>query len=196
MVTMTDTTRPIPEGAILIPKEARLAFKGEIFDVYQWPQEQFDGSIKTFEMIKRPDTVLIVPVTNDGKLWVMREEQPGRGVREMRLPGGRADVPGETVLEAARRECEEEIGVRFREWYHLETMQPENKIDWFIHVFVAKAPYETVPTRHEAGEKIEIYQVSYNEFLEKGLPVKRIRAFEECKTLDELFTRARRVDEK
>lgn len=193
---MTFPARPIPEGAILIPENATLAFKGEIFDVYQWPQEQFDGSIKTFEMIKRPDTVLIIPVNDDGKLWVIKEEQPGRGIRGMRLPGGRVDVPGKTVFEAAKRECEEEIGVRFKEWYYLESIQPERKIDWLIHIFLAKMPTETVPTRHEVGEKIEIFQASYEEFLKRGLSSKRIQVFEECATLDELFLKAQPLDER
>lgn len=185
--------RPIPEGAVLIPENAECAYKGELFDVYQWQQEMFDGSFEAFEMIKRPDTVLVVPVTNDGKIWVLREEQPHRGLIEMRLPGGRADVAGETVLQAAQRECEEEIGVRLKEWYYLESVQPERKIDWFVHVFLARKPYETVPTRHDNGEKIEVYQTTYENFLKEGNLKKPVRVFEECKTLDELTARARRV---
>lgn len=34
----------IPENAKLIPAEAECKFRGELFDVYQWPQEMFDGS--------------------------------------------------------------------------------------------------------------------------------------------------------
>ena len=185
--------RPIPEGAVLIPENAKCAYKGELFDVYRFPQKMYDGSTKIFEMLRRPDTVLVVPVTDDGKIWVIREEQPHRGLKEMRLPGGRADMPNETALQAAQRECEEEIGIRFKEWYYLESMQPERKIDWFVHVFVAREPYETVPTQHDNGEKIEVYQTSYEEFLEKGYSSKRIKAFEELKTLDDLMARARRV---
>ena len=193
---MTFPARPIPEGATLVPEQAELAYKGEIFNVYQWKQEMYDGSLETFEMLKRPDTVLIVPVTKDGKIWVIREEQPARGVQEMRIPGGRADIPGETVLEAAKRECEEEIGIRFKEWRYLESVQPERKIDWFVHVFLASEPYETVPTQHDAGEKIEVYEVSYAELLEKGLSSRDVKVFQKCRTLDELFSGAgQRVDE-
>jgi len=190
---MTLPARPIPEDAVLIPENATKVFTGDVFDVYQWPQKMYDGSTKTFEMIKRPDTVLIVPVSEDGKIWVIREEQPGRGWREIRLPGGRADVPGETTLQAAQRECEEEIGLRFADWSYLESSQPERKIDWYIHIFLAKNPSETVPARHDGGEKIEMYQVSYEEFLTQGRHAKRVQIFEECKTLDELLARAQQV---
>ena len=43
-----------------IPKDARCVFKGVIFEVWQWEQKMFDGSMATFERIKRPDTVVII----------------------------------------------------------------------------------------------------------------------------------------
>ena len=180
--------RPLPEEAVLVPENATKVFTGEIFDVYQWQQMRYDGTYATFEMLKRPDTVSVLPVTEDGKLWVMREEQPRLGVRECYLPGGRMDVPGESVLDAAKRECEEEIGVRFKTWRYIESIQPEKKIDWFIHLFIATDPYETVPTRHDAGEKIEIFQTTYEEYREKGLSkMRHFAALDICKTLDELL---------
>lgn len=185
--------RPIPEGAVVIPENAECAYKGDIFEVYRWPQRMFDGSTKMFEMVRRPDSVLVVPITDDGKLMVIREEQPGRMVREMRLPGGRMDVPGETALEAVQRECEEEIGMRFNEWYYLESMQPVRKIDWYVHIFIAKSLSERVPARHDSGEKIELLQTTYEEFIRQSDEAYKSQAFRECKTLDELFARARKV---
>lgn len=38
-----------------IPPNAQRVFSGKIFDVYQWPQPLFDGSIATFEVAKRLD---------------------------------------------------------------------------------------------------------------------------------------------
>ena len=52
----------IPQKAKLIPKQAECKFRGELFDVYQWPQKLFDGSMSTFEMLKRDDTVVIVGI--------------------------------------------------------------------------------------------------------------------------------------
>ena len=65
----------VPSNAVLIPRHAKRVFKGEIFEVYQWPQEMFDGSIKTFEMVRRPDTVATIAVIED-KIIVLEEEQP------------------------------------------------------------------------------------------------------------------------
>ena len=55
----------IPEWAKLVPKEAKKVFSGVIYDVYQWPQEMFDGSMQTFEMLGRPDTVKILAVLSE-----------------------------------------------------------------------------------------------------------------------------------
>ncbi len=45
------TKRTLPKNAILIPDHATCVFRGMLFDVYQWQQEMFDGSIETFEML-------------------------------------------------------------------------------------------------------------------------------------------------
>ncbi len=52
--------KTVPDDAILIPDSAKRMFEGIIFDVYQWKQTQFDGTTRDFEMLKRPDTVVIL----------------------------------------------------------------------------------------------------------------------------------------
>ena len=59
-----------------IPKHAKRVFKGVIFDVYQWKQKMYDGSFKTFEKIKRPDTVIVFPVLDNGKILLTKQSQP------------------------------------------------------------------------------------------------------------------------
>lgn len=181
--------RPIPKDAILIPETAKKVFQGEIFSVYQWPQTMFDGSVATFEMLQRTDSVLVVPVMDNGKIWVIDEEQPGSVQYKMGLPGGRVDA-GEAVIDAAKRECEEEIGVKFRDWYYVESVQPHRKIDWYVHVFVAKNPSEFVATRHDNGEKIAVITATYEEFLRQGDEANKIPVFRACKTLEELFAQS------
>ena len=39
-----------------IPNHARLVFKGILHHIYQWEQEMFDGSVQTFEAIKKNDS--------------------------------------------------------------------------------------------------------------------------------------------
>ena len=66
----------------------------------------FDGHEVVFEKIKRPDTVLVLPVFDDGRILLVEEEQPG-SKPGIGTPGGRVD-DGEGILEAAKRELREE----------------------------------------------------------------------------------------
>ncbi len=58
----------VPSFAKVIPEQAELKFRGVIFDVYQWPQEMFDGSVETFEMLRRADTVKIIAILTPEEL--------------------------------------------------------------------------------------------------------------------------------
>ena len=99
---------PYPPAKRPLPKHAKKVFTGEIFDVYQWEQEMYDGSTVIFEKIKRADTVSVIPITTEQKILISHEEQPGLkpfyGVF-----GGRIE-PEENPLSAAKRELLEETG--------------------------------------------------------------------------------------
>ncbi|HVS79005.1 MAG TPA: NUDIX domain-containing protein, partial [Candidatus Saccharimonadales bacterium] len=104
----------VPEDANLIPVNAKKVFDGKIFDVYQWPQKMYDGTTETFEMLKRPNTVVVLAI-KDGELVILKQSQPNLQNEFMDFPGGRADE-GETPLESAKRELLEETGMTFKNW--------------------------------------------------------------------------------
>ncbi len=52
-----------PESKQPMPANAKRVFKGVVFDTYQWEQDMYDGTKKTFEKLKRPDTVVVFPVS-------------------------------------------------------------------------------------------------------------------------------------
>ena len=56
--------RTIPKDAKLVPADADKVFEGVIYDVYHWDQTLYDGSKAKFEMLKRPDTVVIIGIDN------------------------------------------------------------------------------------------------------------------------------------
>lgn len=155
------TYRPLPENVHLIPENAERVFKGTIFDVYQWEQEMFDGSHQTFEMLRRPDTALVI-VIDDNQIILQDEEQPGGVIQKSRLPGGRVES-GESPLDGAKREVREELGHEYKNWALLEVTQPAVKIEWFVYVYVAVNKIGEMPTAHESGEKIQIKRVSFDE---------------------------------
>ena len=179
--------RPIPEGAILIPNNATKVFSGEIFDVYQWPQEMYDGSTATFEMLKRPDTVLIVCLDEHNNVITLTESQPGIGEWSYSMPGGRVDPSDESILDAAKREVKEETGYEFSSWKLVEVTQPQRKIEWFIYIYVAQGVIaKGVPTP-DAGEKIQVVPVEYSEFIAHSSDARRTEVLRKCSTVEELL---------
>lgn len=163
----------IPEKAKLIPAEAKLVFRGEIYEVYQWPQIMYDGSTETFEMLRRPDTVKAVAVLtpeeqerlqniqdlsaseSGDKIVITKQMQP-RKDWFYDYPGGRMDETDVNELEAVKREMREEAGLEFRNWKLVAVEQPFTKIDWLVYTFVATGLIRQVEQNLDAGEKIEV----------------------------------------
>ncbi|MBR3230956.1 NUDIX hydrolase [Candidatus Saccharibacteria bacterium] len=148
-----------PDDTVLIPKNAKLVFSGKIFDVYQWPQELFDGTTETFEMLSRKDTVKIIAI-KDGKIVITRQKQP-RKKWFYDFPGGRNDSPKENELDAAKREMAEETGMVFRSWRLIEARQPFVKIDWMVYTFLATDFVAQGSQNLDGGELIEVEEVSF-----------------------------------
>lgn len=152
-----------PESRQPIPPTAKKVFDGVIFDVYQWEQEMYDGSKRMFEKLKRPDTVSVIPVTEEGKIILSYQEQPGSAGSYSTL-GGRVDE-GEDVLEAAKRELMEESGYEAKEWVLFDAYQPHTKVDWAVYTFVARGCRKVGEQELDGGEKIELKEVSFDEFI-------------------------------
>lgn len=155
------TARELPEHPILIPEHAECVFRGELFEVYQWQQEQFDGSFATFEMLRRPDTVITLAIDDDGLIVVSDEEQPGGVVRTNHLPAGRIDTTDNTTASAAQRELKEETGYEMHDWALVDVIQPESKIEWFVYFYVSRNLNNVSEPTLDAGEKISVKKVDY-----------------------------------
>ncbi|HUW21453.1 MAG TPA: NUDIX hydrolase [Candidatus Bathyarchaeia archaeon] len=146
-----------------IPENAKRVFQGKIFAVYQWEQKLFDGTKTIFEKIKRPDTVNVFPVTNKGKIILSKQRQPGDQPFVGCL-GGRIDK-NETPLQAAKRELLEEGGFKAKKFILWEASHLLEKIDWVIYNFIAKDLIKVDKTITDPGEKIELFSVTFDQFL-------------------------------
>lgn len=152
-----------PKSKQPIPSHAKRVFKGEIFDVYQWPQKMYDGSTKTFEKIKRADTATVIPITTDGKIITSKQSQPGKKPFPSTI-GGRVDK-GENPLDAAKRELLEETGNIAKEWILLDATQPHSKIEWVVYCFIAKGCTKITKQNLDSGERIKLNYLNFEDFI-------------------------------
>jgi ADP-ribose pyrophosphatase len=156
-----------------IPPSAKLVFSGQIFDVYQWEQELFDGTKKTFERLKRVDTASILAIV-DGKVILQEQEQPNLG-SFLSLPGGMLDSYEEDPLVAAQRELLEETGYSSTDWVLWFRQSPLSKIAWTLHTYFALDCKKTAELHLDAGERIKNTLVSPKEFMQIATENDRFR---------------------
>ena len=147
---------------MMVPKQAKKVFSGKIFDIYQWEQEQFDGTFATFEMLKRPNTLQVIPVMGD-TILLSDEEQPLKDPF-ISFFGGRQE-PNETPLEGIKREFLEETGMVADEWELYKTYMPISKMEWEVYIYIARGCRKVQDTALEYGERITIKPVSFEEFV-------------------------------
>jgi 8-oxo-dGTP pyrophosphatase MutT (NUDIX family) len=182
----------LPSNAALLPDTAECAYKGRIFEVYTWPQTMFDGSTKTFEMLKRPDTVQIIAVKGEQILLVL-DEQPGRPPT-LHFPGGRADENDDSWEAAAKRELREETGLTCANWKLVNVQQPIIKIEWFTPIFVATDITDQSEQQLDiGGEKISLQWHDFDDVRRRVLSGEQqmmqylIPFFNRVKTLEQLL---------
>ena len=93
----------------------RLAAQSRIFRVEAVDLEFANGARRTYERILGGrDSVMIVPLREDGTLLLAREYAAGSDDYQLGFPKGVVD-PDEDLLDAACRELREELGVGARE---------------------------------------------------------------------------------
>ena len=146
-----------------LPDNAEKKFSGIIFDVYHYEQELYDGTKATFEKLKRATTLQTLGIVGD-KIIIVKDSQPHRETM-WSLPGGRIEER-EDDLTGAQREFMEETGFESQTWTPLRTYSPYNKIDWEIKIFLARDCKKTTEPEPDAGEKIELHLVDFDEFID------------------------------
>jgi ADP-ribose pyrophosphatase len=106
------------------------------------------------EVVRQRGSVAALPVLDDGRIVLVRQYRYAVDALVWELPAGRRD-PGETPEEGARRELEEEVGLRARSLEPLLAFwTTPGFCDEVMHLFRATA-LEPVPPRPEVDERIE-----------------------------------------
>ena len=146
-----------------LPQNAKLVFKGEIFEIWQWKQKMFDGSVEIFEKLKRPDTAQVIPVIGN-KILIQKQKQPDKSKPFISIPGGRCELD-EKPLDSAKREFLEETGYASKNWCLWKKQDPVGKIIWTVYTYIAKDCFYKQPPKLDSGEKITTHFVSFDEFL-------------------------------
>jgi len=122
-----------------------------------------DGETAEREIVSHPPAVGIL--AHDAEhVWLVR--QPREAVGEdalLELPAGKLDVEGETPLQCAQRELQEEIGKRATEWEEVKRIYTSPGFaDEEVTIFFATG-IEDGQADPDEGEDLEIVEVPLSE---------------------------------
>jgi ADP-ribose pyrophosphatase len=84
-------------------------FKGRAFNVRVDTIINSSGEETTREIVEHADCIAVVPVDDNGEIWLVRQYRKAVGKELLEIPAGGID-PGEDPETAVKRELQEEIG--------------------------------------------------------------------------------------
>jgi ADP-ribose pyrophosphatase len=94
----------------VVPHSIRKVFQGRIFTVAVESITTLKGAQLDVEIVRHPGSVVILPMTEEGELILVRQYRHAIGRWAWELPAGTLK-PDEDPKTAAARECQEEIGL-------------------------------------------------------------------------------------
>lgn len=127
-------------------------------------EQVFEGKLITLvvedgkEMVRHPDAVAVVALDGEDRVVLVRQERPAAGATVLELPAGMLEE-GESPLDCARRELQEETGLNGGEWEQAASFfTTPGFCDERVHLFLATGLDEGEPSPDE-GEEVEVVRV-------------------------------------
>ena len=120
-----------------------------------------DGRVNDeYWVLEYPDWVNVIAITTDGQMIMERQYRHAAGITSYELPCGVME-PGETPLEAAKRELAEETGFTGGEWQPWMTLSPNTSAMTNIsHTFLAIGVEKTTCQHLDATEDLSVHLLS------------------------------------
>ena len=129
-------------------------YEGKIFTVRQHRAIEPGGVAVKREVVHHRGSAVVLPRTSEGRILLVRQFRFPAAQFLWELPAGSCD-PGETPLQAARRELAEETGYRAAKWRKLvEFYSSPGFLDEKMTLFLAQ-DIRPGAARPEADERIE-----------------------------------------
>lgn len=146
---------------------SKIVFEHKWYRVQQDKVETESGKIyDDYFMGVFPNIVLVVAMTHDNKIPLVRQYKHGAGEILLEVPAGYIN-PNETPLYAARRELREETGFSASNWRKLGYFysNPTKEKGNGLHIFLARGARRTVKPQTDEMENIEICLVGISDVM-------------------------------
>jgi 8-oxo-dGTP pyrophosphatase MutT (NUDIX family) len=115
-----------------------------------------DGKEVDREVVERLDAVGVVPVTDDGRVLLVKHYRQPLGRYQLEIPAGILDLEGEAIEETAQRELAEELHHRARSLHHLGSVYTSaGWSDERVHLYLGRGLIATGPPEGFTAEAEE-----------------------------------------
>ncbi|MFN8484348.1 MAG: NUDIX hydrolase [Anaerolineae bacterium] len=158
---MSETAGPFGPWPVL---DRHVRYQGR-FNIIEEQRLTPDGEITWTTVEARWDSVVALPLWDDGTVTLVRQYRPPLDAVTLEAPGGGSPKGIDPAVYAAR-ELAEEVGIEARELTRLTTTVAfSGAIDAKIHIFLAQGLRAIPSAGRDAHEFIEIVRVPFEELL-------------------------------
>jgi ADP-ribose pyrophosphatase len=145
----------------------RTVFDGHIVRLVLQPTSTANGGVRQLEIVEHADGAAVVAVDEQQRVLLVRQARPAIGRDLLELPAGIVDT-GESPLQTAHRELEEETGYRAQ---HLDLLASFYTSPGFcterLHVYLA-AGLHAGTAADDPDEPLELVRLPVDQALSSG----------------------------
>jgi 8-oxo-dGTP pyrophosphatase MutT (NUDIX family) len=140
--------------------DSKTVYEGKIASVRIDTFRETGGEEVERETVAHPGAVAVV-AHGDGKIFLVRQPREAVGEdRLLELPAGKLDVEGEEPIDCAKRELEEETGLRARSWREMKRLYTSPGFADEEVVLFEATDLERTESNPDEGERIELVEAS------------------------------------
>ncbi|MCI9637519.1 MAG: NUDIX hydrolase [Hungatella sp.] len=124
------------DSVVRLKRELR--YEGTILKIYE-DTVMANGHEAHWDFIHHDGAAAVLPVTDDGKILMVRQYRNALDRNTLEIPAGKLDAPDEPKIDCAYRELEEETGYRTEKLEYLMSVNTTVAFcDEAIDIFVAR----------------------------------------------------------
>ncbi|HOO06680.1 MAG TPA: NUDIX hydrolase [Ruminococcus sp.] len=140
-------------------------YEGRIFTITHDMVTLEDGSQADRDVLHHSGGVCVVPVTEDGQVYLVKQFRYPHSAVTTEIPAGKLEK-GEDIAECGRRELLEEIGCTCEEYTYLGAVLPTPAYDTeVIHIYMAQG-LKKAQQHLDEGEFLDVEKVPLTEAVE------------------------------